>query len=166
MVLGPGDWHRSSTRLLRYAHQQHQFYTRGLINFVDVRDVVAQVLALALDRPALSGERYILSAEARPLADFFRLAATAMRRRPPTVAVPDWAAEIVWRLEHTRAVLTGARPLITKETARAGRQPVVYAHAKVQSATGLGFRPLADTLAWCAAELATKPARSAAVTVS
>ncbi len=156
VVLGPGNWHRSSTRLLRYAHQQHRFYTRGLVNFVDVRDVVVQLLALALDQPALSGERYILSAEALTLTDFFRQAAAAMQRRPPTVAVPDWAAEIIWRLEHARAVLTGARPLITKDTARAGRQPVVYSHAKVWQATGLGFRPLADTLTWCAAELAAK----------
>lgn len=165
VVLGPGDWNRSSTRLLRYTHQQHLFYTRGLINFVDVRDVVAHLLALALDQPAITGERYILSAEARPLADFFRLAATAMQRRPPTVAVPDWAAEIIWRFEHARAVLTGARPLITKDTARAGRQPVVYAHGKVQRATGLGFHPVAETLAWCAAGLVEKPAGSASVIV-
>lgn len=166
VVLGPGNWHRSSTRLLRYAHQEHRFYTRGLVNFVDVRDVVVQLLALALDCPALSGERYILSAEAVPLADFFRQAAAAMHRRPPTVAVPDWAAEIIWRLEHARAMLTGARPLITKDTARAGRQPLVYAHAKVQNTTGLIFRPLAETLAWCAAKLAPNPAGSAAVIVS
>ncbi len=165
VVLGPGDWHRSSTRLLRYAHQQHPFYTRGVVNFVDVRDVVAQLLALALDQPLLSGQRYILSAGALPLADFFRQAAAAMQRRPPTVAVPDWAAEIIWRLEHVRAVLTGARPLITKDTARAGRQPITYAHAKVQSATGLGFRTLAETLAWCAAGLAAKQTSSPAVIV-
>ncbi|MBD2722800.1 NAD-dependent epimerase/dehydratase family protein [Hymenobacter armeniacus] len=166
VVLGPGDWNRSSTRLLRYAHQQHRFYTRGLVNFVDVRDVVAQLLALALDRPELSGERYILSAEAVPLGEFFRQAAAALQRRPPTVAVPDWAAEVIWRLEHARAVLTGARPLITKDTARAGRRPVVYAHAKVQSATGLVFRPLADTLDWCAAELAANTTTAPAVIVS
>ncbi|ALW84653.1 epimerase [Hymenobacter sedentarius] len=166
VVLGPGDWHRSSTRLLRYAHQQHRFYTRGLVNFVDVRDVVQQLLALALDQPDLRGERYILSAEAVPLADFFRQAAAAMHRRPPTVAVPSWAAEIIWRLEHARAVLTGARPLITKDTARAGRQPVLYSHAKVQSTTGLAFRPLAETLAWCASELAVNLTHSPAVIVS
>ena len=165
VVLGPGDWHRSSTRLLRYAHQQHRFYTRGLVNFVDVRDVVAHLLALALDYPTISGERYVLSAEAVPLADFFRQAAAAMQRRPPTLAVPDWAAELIWRLEHVRAVLTGARPLITKDTARAGRQPVVYDHTKVQITTGLGFRPLAETLAWCAAGLAQSQAGPRAVAV-
>jgi|SRR6476661_2912871 len=164
VVLGPGDWTRSSTRLLRYAHEQHRFYTRGLVNFVDVRDVVAQLLRLALDLPGISGERYILSAEALQLASFFQQAAAAMGRRPPSVAVPDWAAEIIWRLEHTRAVLTGARPLITKDTARAGRTPVQYANAKVQQATGLGFRPLGETIAWCAAGLA--PASTAGLTTA
>ena len=69
------------------------------------------------------------------------------------MAVPDWAAEIIWRLEHGRALLTGARPLITRDTARAGRRPVRYDAAKVQRLTGLSFRPLAGTIAWCAAEL-------------
>ena len=166
VVLGPGDWNRSSTRLLRYAHQQHRFYTRGLLNFVDVRDVVSQLLALAFDYPQLRGERYILSAEAVPLGDFFAATAVAMQRRAPSVAVPDWAAEVIWRLEHARALLTGARPLITRDTARAGRYPVVYGHAKVQSATGLAFRPLADTLAWCAAGLAEKAPVSGDVVVT
>ena len=166
VVLGPGDWSRSSTRLLRYAHQQHRFYTRGLLNFVDVRDVVAQLLALGLDHPELSAERYVLSADAVPLGEFFRAAAAAMQRRAPSVVVPDWAAEVIWRLEHARTVLTGARPLITRDTARAGRQPVVYGHAKAQNATGLSFRTLADTLAWCAAEFAEKPAVSRAAVVS
>ena len=166
VVLGPGDWSRSSTRLLRYAHQQHRFYTRGVVNFVDVRDVVAQLLALGLDHPELSGQRYILSAAAVPLGELLRAAAAAMQRRAPSLAVPDWAAEIIWRLEHARAVLTGARPLITRDTARAGRQSVVYSHAKVQSATGLAFRPLADTLAWCAAGLAENTPDSRASVVS
>ena len=154
VVLGPGNWRRSSTRLLRYAHQQQRFYTRGLLNFVDVRDVVAQLLALGFDHLELHNERYVLSAEAVPLGEFFRAAAAAMQRRAPSVMVPDWAAEVIWRFEHARAVLTGARPLITRDTARAGRRQVVYSHAKVQSATGLSFRPLADTLVWCAAEFA------------
>lgn len=163
VVLGPGDASRSSTRLLRYAQQEHWFYTKGLVNFVDVRDVVAQLLCLALERPDINGERYVLSGEAVGLETFFGKAATAFRRKPPTVAVPDWAAEVIWRAEHLRALLTGARPLITKDTARAGRQPVVYVANKVQAATGLGFRPLADTIVWSVAGLIPFPAEPAEV---
>ena len=155
VVLGPGDWHRSSTRLLRYAYDEHRFYTRGLLNFVDVRDVVAHLLRLTLELPPQPTARYILNGGACLLGDFLRQVAEDFGRRPPTVAVPDWAAELIWRFEHGRAVLTGARPLITRDTARAGRQRIQYDARKSQLATGLGFRPLAETIAWATQSLKT-----------
>ena len=163
VVLGPGDWDRSSTRLLRYAHDEHRFYTRGLLNFVDVRDVVAQLLRLTLELPAGLTERYILNGGQCELGEFLGDVARALGRRPPRTAVPDWAAEIIWRAEHLRSLLTGARPLITRDTARASRRPAHYDTRKVTAATGLGFRPLADTVAWAAAGL--KSNRTASGTV-
>lgn len=153
IVLGAGDWQRSSTRLLRYAYNQHRFYTRGTLNFVDVRDVVAQFVRLLLELPAGPTQRYILNGGTCSLGSFLQQAAVAMGRRPPTVAVPAWAAELIWRLEHTRSLLTGARPLITRDTARAGQQNLFYNAHKVQAATSLPFRPLADTIHWATSEL-------------
>lgn len=152
VILGPADWNRSSTRLFRYAYDQHAFYTPGNINLVDVRDVVDMLMHLTLDT-ALSGERFILSAGAVPLREFLREAAICFGRKPPTVAVPEWAAETIWRLEHVRSMVTGARPLITKDTARAGRKPVEYQADKVQGALGQSFRPISETVAWCCAQL-------------
>jgi dihydroflavonol-4-reductase len=155
VVLGPGDWHRSSTRLLRYAYDEHYFYTRSLLNFVDVRDVVAHFLRLMLELPPTPSDRYILSGGTCSLGELLRGAANVFGRRPPAMAVPDWAAEVIWRLEHVRSLLTGARPLITRDTARAGRQPIRYDAEKVRQATGLPFKPLADTIAWAARGLET-----------
>ena len=163
VVLGPGDWHRSSTRLLRYAYDEHYFYTRGQVNFVDVRDVVSHLLRLTLDLPALLPARYILNGGLFPLGEFLAQMAIAFKRRPPTTAVPNWAAEIIWRLEHGRALLTGARPLITRDTARAGRQPILYDASKATLTTGLPFRPLTETIAWLAQ--ATKTNRTTPPTV-
>jgi dihydroflavonol-4-reductase len=150
IVLGPGDWHRSSTRLVRYAYDEHHLYTQGQLNFVDVRDVTAHLVRLTLDMPELLPARYILNGGIYPLGSFLTELALALGRRPPSVAVPDWAAEVIWRLEHGRALLTGARPLITRDTARAGRQPVFYDARKAVRTTGLPFRPLAETIAWLA----------------
>lgn len=152
VVLGPADWQRSSTRLFRYAYQEHTFYTPNTLNLVDVRDVVEAMLHLTL-RTSISGKRYILSAGSLPLHEFFQLAAACFHKEAPSVAVPNWAAELIWRLEHARSLLTGARPLITKDTARAGRRATVYDTAKVQAATGLTFRPLTETIQWCCAGL-------------
>ncbi|OUJ75115.1 NAD-dependent epimerase/dehydratase family protein [Hymenobacter crusticola] len=148
VILGPADWARSSTRLFRYAYQEHAFYTPTTLNLVDVRDVVEGMLRLTL-HTTISGERYILNAGALPLQEFLQQAAACFHKKAPTVAVPNWAAELIWRLEHVRAVLTGARPLITKDTARAGRRATTYDTTKVQKATGLTFRPLTETIQWC-----------------
>ncbi|WP_223652162.1 NAD-dependent epimerase/dehydratase family protein [Hymenobacter psoromatis] len=155
IVLGPGDWDRSSTRLLRYAYDEHLFYTPGQLSFVDARDVAAHLLRLTLDLPQLPAARYVLSGGTYPLGELLTKLAQALGRRPPSVAVPTWAAEVIWRVEHTRSVLTRARPLITRDTARAGRQPVFYDTRKVQLATGLGFHSLDETVAWLAQTLET-----------
>ncbi|UYZ62813.1 NAD-dependent epimerase/dehydratase family protein [Hymenobacter weizhouensis] len=155
VILGPADWNRSSTRLFRYAHQEHWFYTPGSINVVDVRDVVDMLLRLTLDT-TISGERYVLSAAAVPLHEFLAQAAASFGKQGPSVAVPTWAAETIWRLEHLRSWLTGARPLITKDTARAGRHPVIYQTDKVRRALGMEFRPVAETIRWCCEGLQEK----------
>jgi len=165
VILGPADWDRSSTRLFRYAYQQHAFYTAGSINFVDVRDVVAMMMHLAFETVS-TGQRYVLSAGALPLRDFLTEAARCFQKKPPTTPVPTWAAEAIWRLEHLRSMLTGARPLITKDTARAGRRATSYRAEKVQRATGFTFRPLAKTIAWCCAGLRQNLPASGAVVVS
>jgi dihydroflavonol-4-reductase len=154
VILGPADWLRSSTRLFRYAWQEHHFYTPGNLNVVDVRDVVELMMYLTLDKDT-AGERYILSGGTLPLQDFLSQAAACFGKRPPTIEVPEWAAETIWRLEHVRSLVTGVRPLITKDTARAGRHPVVYNASKVQRTTGQQFRPLPETIAWCCQELQT-----------
>jgi dihydroflavonol-4-reductase len=155
IVLGAGNWHRSSTRLLRYAYEQHRFYTPGTLNFVDVRDVIGQLLRLTLELPPHSTERYILNGSSYPLGSFLQQVALGLGRRPPTVAVPDWAAEFIWRAEHVRSLLTGARPLISRDTARAGRQAIHYNTHKVEATTGLGFRPMAETINWLTQQAAT-----------
>jgi nucleoside-diphosphate-sugar epimerase len=152
VILGPADWQRSSTRLFRYAWQEHSFYTPGNLNLVDVRDVVELMMRLTLDS-ATGGERYIVNGGTLPLREFLSRVAACFGKKPPTIEVPEWAAETIWRLEHVRSLVTGARPLITKDTARAGRHPVAYNASKVQQATGQSFRPLSETIAWCCQEL-------------
>ena len=48
LVLGVGDWGRSSSRVFRYIWQEKPFYTDGQVNWVDVRDV-AEIIFLLLE---------------------------------------------------------------------------------------------------------------------
>jgi hypothetical protein len=50
---------------------------------------------------------------------------------PPHKKVTPILAEIVWRLEAIKALLTGKSPLLTKETARTAQAKVYYNNDKL-----------------------------------
>ncbi|MDX5346573.1 MAG: hypothetical protein LPJ89_04525, partial [Hymenobacteraceae bacterium] len=54
---------------------------------------------------------------------------------------------------HVFGLLTGRRPLITKDTARITRNSYFYSSKKVTDAAGIIFRPLEDTVSWCCSQL-------------
>ena len=158
VVLGPADWNRSSTRLFKYVFDERRFYTIGSANFVDVRDVVSAMLQLTFSE--ISGERFILNAGQLTYKDFFAETARCLGKKAPATKVPPALAEVVWRLEHLRAWLTGARPLITKDTARVSGKTHLFSHEKIRQALKMEFRPLDETIAWsCSQLLASVPAQ-------
>ncbi|MBD1397988.1 NAD-dependent epimerase/dehydratase family protein [Pontibacter sp. JH31] len=146
VVLGPANWNRSSTRLFKYVYQERAFYTGGTANFVDVRDVVEAMLQLTFSE--ISGERFILNAGQLTYKAFFEEAARCFGKKAPSFKVSPALAEVVWRLEHVRAWLTGGRPLITKDTARVSAKSHLFDSQKVSKSVGLAFRPLTETIAW------------------
>lgn len=153
VIIGPGDPERSSTQLFRYAAGEHRFYPPGYLNLVDVRDVVTALLTLATGPAAHLGARYVLSAGALPYADFFGLAATALGRRPPRAPLPAVLAEVLWRAEAVRARLTGAAPLLTRETARITRRAAVFDGTRATQILGFAYRSPTEVVTWAAHEL-------------
>ncbi|WP_439881272.1 NAD-dependent epimerase/dehydratase family protein [Pontibacter sp. MBLB2868] len=151
VILGPADWNRSSTQLFRYVYNERLFYTQGSANFVDVRDVVEAMMKLTFS--GVTGERFILNAEQVSYKAFFKSVADGFGKKAPSVKVPPALAEVVWRLESIRTWFTGGRPLITKDTARVSGKNHFFSNDKVKKATGLTFRPLAESIAWVCQEL-------------
>lgn len=151
VVLGPANWNRSSTRLFKYVYEERSFYTGGSANFVDVRDVVEAMMRLAFSE--ISGERFILNAGQLTYKAFFEEAASCFGKKAPSLKVSPALAEVVWRLEHVRAWLTGGRPLITKDTARVSAKSHLFDNQKVRKAVGIAFRPLSESIAWTCDEL-------------
>ncbi len=155
VILGPADPKRSSTQLFRYAQQQHRYYPGGHLNVVDVRDVVAALLQLPL-RPDLLGERYVLSAGSLSYEAFFRLAADALGRRAPQYQLPQLLAEVLWRAEAVRARLTGAAPLLTRDSARTTRRAAIFNASRVQRVLQMAFHDPAESVRWTALALRGK----------
>lgn len=144
VVLGEGDWRRSSTALFKYVFDEKPFYTAGTLNYVDVLDVAELIFRLL--RAEHSGERYILSAGRVSYQTFFEQAAAVLGKRPPRYLIHPVLAEMAWRVEALRAWLTGHAPFVTKETARSAQHHFFYPNTKIREALDYEFRPIEATL--------------------
>lgn len=147
VILAPGDWSRSSAQLFRYVWQQKQFYTDGMINFVDVRDVVEMVRVLTYGN--FNGERFIASAGSIALIHLFEQIASRFNRKPPYIKVAPSLTTLVAALESVRSALLQREPLVTRQTARLAKEKFHYDNKKATTQLGIRFRPLGETLDWC-----------------
>ncbi|MEM6298692.1 MAG: NAD-dependent epimerase/dehydratase family protein [Bacteroidota bacterium] len=146
LVLGKGDWSRSSLQIFDYIDRKNQYHPQGTVNYVDVRDV-AEMTADLLESK-INNERFILSAGAMPYGDLFGRIAEQMNKESRSKELPKWLGGIVWRWEAFRSFLTQTPPKVTKQTLKSARQPHVYQNNKVKNALARDFRSLDETLNW------------------
>lgn len=151
IIVGAGDWSRSSAALFRQIQEGLKFYPLGGTGFVDVRDVVAFMHLLMENE--ISMERYILSADNITFKTFFEQIAQHLGKPTPTIPVNPLLRELSWRLEWLRSRLTGKKVLITRETARLSAQKQTFDNSKSLGLKGFRYRNLKESIAETAALL-------------
>lgn len=145
IMLGEGDWSRSSTHLFQLVHNEFPYYTLGSTGWVDVQDVVSA--AIHLMNSPVSGERFILNGGNAPYREVFTLMARAFGKRPPHREAKPWMTALVWRWQYLKGMLSGKRVTISRETARSAMQQKGYSAAKLLRALpGFRFSPLEETI--------------------
>ena len=144
VVLGAGFWDRSSCRLVDWVAAGQRFYPPGSTAYVDVRDLAGFVVHL-LSQPARK-QRYVVSGTNATYAEFFHLLADALEVPAPQTVVSPWQAELAWRAEAARALVTGAEPLLTSESARRSLRRLSFDNRRSVE-LGARYRPLEQTVA-------------------
>lgn len=144
VVLGAGDWTRSSLQLIKYVYDERPFYTDGLVSYVDVLDVAESLYQLM--QSSVTAQRYILNGGTIPYRTLLEQIATALGKRPPTFRVPPLLARLLWPIEAVRSWLTGKAPFITRETARSASAHYRFNGARIEQVTDFQYRPLNETL--------------------
>jgi dihydroflavonol-4-reductase len=145
IILGEGNWDKSSTQLFRYVFREKPFYTAGIANCVDVQDVSEVVVKLLFS--AISGERFLLNGASISYQDLFNLMADSMHKKRPSFRVGPGLAGLIWRVEAVRTWLLGTKPLITRETAQSAARRISYNNEKIKNALGFSFQPIEKTVA-------------------
>ncbi|MCY7358229.1 MAG: SDR family NAD(P)-dependent oxidoreductase [Rudanella sp.] len=145
IVLGEGDWTRSSVQLFKYVYDEKPFYPAGLVNYVDVQDVAESLFQL-METDSVTNERFILNAGTIPYKELLEQMAAVLHKRPPRTRMPPVLTHLLWPVEAVRAWLTGGTPLITRETARSASSLYAFDGQKITKTIDFQYRPLSETL--------------------
>jgi dihydroflavonol-4-reductase len=145
IIIGPGDWKRSSDALFARVDAGMRYYSDGVTGFVDVDDVVRCLTGLAAT--GITGQRYIVSAENVPYRSVLDWIADGLGRPRPSVQAGPARRALAWRLERVRSALLQTRPLVTRETARAAGKRVRFSNDKIRKALGIDFVPVREAVA-------------------
>ncbi|MFP4059554.1 MAG: NAD-dependent epimerase/dehydratase family protein [Bacteroidota bacterium] len=144
VIIGPGNWGKSSSALFTSIWKGMRFYTEGVTGYVDVNDVAECMITLT--NSDISGERYIISAENKTYREIFTLIAKELGRKPPSIKATPIMASLAWRTEWLRGKLFFTVPAITRETALAGFNKVHFSNQKIRETTGISFKPIKESI--------------------
>ena len=144
IIVGPGDWKRSSARMFLDSYRGMKYYTTGGNGFVDVDDVSG--LMIALMKSDISYERFLVNGENLSYKNAFSLIARAFNKPIPTKKVTPKMMEVVWRLDKLRSMITGSRLAISKEIARESSKIQKYSNKKIKEAIGFEFTPISESI--------------------
>lgn len=144
IVIGPGEWDKSSTRMIDQSWKGINWYTEGITGFVDVRDVVNVMIKLM--ESEIKNERFIISAEDLSFKKFFELSHQELGKKAPTKKAGKYLLEAIWRIEKLKSKLFGSNPKITRESARAAYQEWYFSNEKIKSQLHIEFIPVAQSI--------------------
>ncbi|RDC54720.1 NAD-dependent epimerase/dehydratase family protein [Pedobacter chinensis] len=144
VIIGKNAGFEGSGAIFKLIKDGFSFYTNGASGFVDVKDV-AKAMILLMDAE-VSAERYIISSDDYHYKDLFGKIAEGFQIKAPTNEAKPWMLGIVWRVLKFASWFTGKQPSITKDAAKSSLILSYYDNNKVVNATGIKFKPVADSI--------------------
>ncbi len=144
VIIGPGEWGKSSTSLIATLANGLKFYTRGGNAFVDVRDVARAMVKLALGDH--SNRRYLLVSENLKFKELFDLICQELSVKKVPYLASSWMSSIAWRLSFIWSKISGRRPVITKETARSANEVQCYSNERALTELEMNFIPISASV--------------------
>lgn len=144
IVIGPGNWRRSSGVIFKAANKGLRWYSSGGIGYVDVRDVVKAMTMLM--ESEIKNEKFIVSSENLPYRKFTGLVHESIGKLIPNKKAGKIILEMVWRADKLRSLLTGSTHILTREIARYATIHLSYSNEKIKERLGIHFIPVSQAV--------------------
>ena len=144
LILGAGKWAQSSTAIFDQLYNGVPFYLPGINGVVDVRDV-AEMTVQAV-KLGIKGERIICSAENWSYRKIFQKISNGFGNKAPTRVLSKSLAGIAWRYYFLKALITGKKAVVTRETLKTTFSSYEYDNSKSKELLNFKYRDITKTI--------------------
>lgn len=151
VIIGPAPLEKSSATLFKYIYDEKPFYTEGLMNFVDIRDL-AEIIHRLNDSDLIQ-QQFIINGGAKSYKDFFTIIANKMKANAPSIKIPKKLVIAGAILEYVFSKLTRKDPTLSLETAKMAGNRYVYKSEKLTKELNFKFRDLDDSVNYTVDEM-------------
>lgn len=145
VIMGVGSGIKGSGVIFNMVQKGLKIYPPGTVGIVDVEDV-AHVMTILMNKPEISGERYILNSENLSNKQLLERISALLNKPAPTMEAKPFMLGIAWRVAKVVALIKRERPSLTREAAMASASKLAYSNKKIVDSTGFRFKPLEVTL--------------------
>jgi dihydroflavonol-4-reductase len=144
LIIGPGEFTRSSSAMFRRVFQGIPFYPPGGTGFIAASDAASIMVQLAEGRHF--GERFIGVAENLSIKDVLSRVSDTLKKRAPKREATPILLFISLLTEQVREWITGRKALVTREILRNMKFRHFYDNTKLKKALGFEFVPIQDAI--------------------
>ena len=144
VILGPGDWSKGSSQIFEKIYNGLRFYTSGSTGYVDVMDVADAIVKLLFSK--IKNDRFIVNGANLTYRDCFDRIAISLGKRKATIKVTPFLKEFAWRFEAVKSLITGKKPLLTRETANSAMTNKSFSSSKIEQKFGFKHRDIDETI--------------------
>jgi dihydroflavonol-4-reductase len=146
VLLGKVSYGRSSTAIYSYVLEGGNFFPKGDLNYLDVRD--AAKITRALVENQAWGERFILNKESISYQEFFSEIATVFGKKGPKFPLSDALISVAsFTLSLLRLFGLSKSPL-NRQTAMLSQQKIRFDNTKINRLLNFSYFSLRESLEW------------------
>ena len=140
IVLSPGFWNQSSSRLFKKCYQGNSFYTDGITGYVSAKDTAEAMIQLVEKNHFAN--RYILIEGNYSFETILNLISTGLSKRKPTIHAGKTLLQFGRILDFILSRFTGREQILTKSFIHSALHKKPYLNTKIKDTLSLKFSPI------------------------
>ena len=143
IVLGPGFWNQSSSKLFTTCYHGNSFYTNGSGAVVSALDVANCMITLVNKNH--SGKRYILSENNYTFKEICSVIQKLFDKKEPTISAGKPLLTLAKWTENILKTFTGKPQIMTNSMINSLLEKNSYNNNRIKKEIGFEFTPFSDT---------------------